>query len=117
MYGHKTHPKMVRIRSKHSPVSLYSNITETQVWGTNYNRLATATMFTLFFAGDRFAPNFPRLKNKKKKKLTIQQYLQSHYIDTMKRVVFEREAREFQQTLSRVVTRISFPTPMGYSHL
>ena len=63
--------------------------TETQVWGTNYNRLATATMFTLFFAGDRFAPNFPRLKNKKKKMLTIQQYLQSHYIDAMKRVAHE----------------------------
>ncbi|MBN1519056.1 MAG: cellulase family glycosylhydrolase [Spirochaetales bacterium] len=27
------------------------------IWPSNYNRLATATMFTLFFAGDLFAPS------------------------------------------------------------
>ena len=80
--------------------------TETQVWGTNYNRLATATMFTLFFAGDRFAPNFPRLKNKKKKMLTIQQYLQSHYIDAMKRTWCLSAKREnFNQITFLVLLR------------
>lgn len=27
------------------------------IWPTNYLKLASATMFTVFFGGDRFAPN------------------------------------------------------------
>lgn len=49
-------------------------------WPSNYNRFAAATMFTLFFAGKDFAPGF--LVNG----MNIQDYLQCHYIDSLKRV-------------------------------
>ncbi|KAG0369919.1 glycoside hydrolase superfamily [Gamsiella multidivaricata] len=44
------------------------------VWATNYNKLAAATMFTLFFAGSTFAPDC--VVNQ----MNIQDYLQTHYI-------------------------------------
>ena len=47
------------------------------VWPTNYNKLAAATMFTLFFAGDDFAPQF------KIDGVPVQEYLQSHYIQAI----------------------------------
>ncbi len=47
------------------------------IWPTNYYKLAAATLFTLFFAGDTFAPNF-RIGG-----VTAQQYLQSHYINAI----------------------------------
>lgn len=43
------------------------------VWPTNYTKLACATMFTVFFGGDVFAPE--RLY----KGETCQKYLQRHY--------------------------------------
>lgn len=44
------------------------------IWPTNYSKLAAATMFTLFFAGDRFAPRI-RVDGE-----TVQGYLQGHYL-------------------------------------
>ncbi|KAF9357186.1 hypothetical protein BGX26_004110 [Mortierella sp. AD094] len=44
------------------------------VWATNYNKLAAATMFTLFFGGSSFAPNC--VVND----MNIQDYLQTHYM-------------------------------------
>ncbi|KAG0238639.1 hypothetical protein BGX31_003232 [Mortierella sp. GBA43] len=44
------------------------------VWATNYNKLAAATMFTLFFAGSTFAPDCVI------NQMNIQDYLQTHYI-------------------------------------
>jgi len=50
------------------------------VWPSNYGRTAAATMFTLFFAGDDFAPRtFVE-------DVPVQEYLQSHYINAMKAV-------------------------------
>ncbi|NLG85319.1 MAG: cellulase family glycosylhydrolase [Firmicutes bacterium] len=50
------------------------------IWPTNNFKLAAATMFTLFFAGNDFAPGL------KVDGLPIQEYLQSHYLEAMARV-------------------------------
>ncbi|KAI7861120.1 glycoside hydrolase superfamily [Circinella umbellata] len=44
------------------------------VWPTNYTKLASCTMFTLFFAGDTFAPKHTY------KGQSIQQFLSNHFI-------------------------------------
>jgi len=44
------------------------------IWPTNANRLATATMFTLFFGGNDFAPE-TRIDGE-----PVREYLQQHYI-------------------------------------
>lgn len=51
------------------------------VWFSNYFKLATTTMFTLFYAGNDFAPNL-----KVNDSIPIQDFLQTHYIDAMVRV-------------------------------
>ena len=50
------------------------------IWPTNYHKLAAATMFTLFFAGDAFAPQL------QVDGTPIQEYLQGHYIEAMVRL-------------------------------
>jgi hypothetical protein len=50
------------------------------IWPTNYGKLAAATMFTLFFAGNDFAPQ-TRIEG-----VPAQEYLQSHYINAIKQV-------------------------------
>ncbi|KAF7368981.1 Glycoside hydrolase family 5 protein [Mycena venus] len=47
------------------------------IWSTNYGRLLSQTLFTLFFAGRDFAPRCV-IEGK-----NIQDYLQSHYIEAM----------------------------------
>ncbi len=49
-------------------------------WQTNYNRLAAATMFTLFFGGNDFAPTFTIGDE------AAQSFLQRHYINAIKQV-------------------------------
>ncbi|MDR2731253.1 MAG: cellulase family glycosylhydrolase [Treponema sp.] len=44
------------------------------IWPSNYNRYAAATMFTLFFAGNTYAPQF-QIEGE-----NVQDYLQNHYI-------------------------------------
>ena len=61
------------------------------VWLTNYGKLAAATMFTLFFGGNDFAPR-TLIEGE-----PAQDYLQRHYIGAMKRVA------ERLQGLSNVV--------------
>lgn len=51
------------------------------VWPTNAGRLAAATMFTLFFGGNDFAPHV--LVDGE----PVQEYLQRHYIDAVLQVV------------------------------
>ncbi len=51
------------------------------IWSTNYTKLACATMFTLFFAGNDFAPHV--LIDGE----PVQEYLQRHYIASVCRVV------------------------------
>ncbi|MBN1329891.1 MAG: cellulase family glycosylhydrolase [Candidatus Heimdallarchaeota archaeon] len=51
------------------------------IWSSNYYLFATATMFTLFFGGNEFAPNF-KIDNK-----TIQDYLQDQYLKAINEVL------------------------------
>ncbi len=51
------------------------------VWITNTHKYAAATMYTLFFAGNDFAPQC------KVDGVPVQEYLQNHYINAMKKVV------------------------------
>ena len=50
------------------------------IWPTNYSKLATATMFTLFFGGDTFAPA-TQIEGE-----SAQSYLQRHYFNAIKTV-------------------------------
>ncbi|NPV55080.1 MAG: cellulase family glycosylhydrolase [Anaerolineae bacterium] len=50
------------------------------IWPTNNEKLAAATMWTLFFAGDDFAPQL------KVDGAPIQQFLQQHYFDAVAQV-------------------------------
>ena len=50
------------------------------IWPTNYAKLACATMFTLFFGGNDFAPAL------KINDQPVQEFLQGHYINAIKQV-------------------------------
>ena len=50
------------------------------IWPSNYSKLAAATMFTLFFGGNDFAPQV-KIEGE-----PAQEYLQRHFIDAMKQV-------------------------------
>jgi hypothetical protein len=50
------------------------------IWPSNYSKLAAATMFTLFFGGNDFAPLI-KIEGE-----PAQEYLQRHFIDAMKQV-------------------------------
>ena len=50
------------------------------IWTSNYSKFACATIFTLFFGGNDYAPEI------KVNNLPFQEYLQSHYINAIKQV-------------------------------
>jgi hypothetical protein len=50
------------------------------IWGSNYNRLACATMFSLFYGGNEFAPGIEIGGE------PVQDFLQGHFIESMRRV-------------------------------
>lgn len=50
------------------------------IWPTNYTKLGAATMFTLFFGGNDFAPH-AQIDG-----VPAQEYLQAHYINALKEV-------------------------------
>jgi hypothetical protein len=55
------------------------------IWPTNYTKLAAATMFSLFFGGNDFAPRT------KVDGEPVQEFLQRHYIDALKQVALRLE--------------------------
>ena len=55
------------------------------IWTTNYGKVVTATMFTLFFAGDVYAPGIYvdesyRKKGDDEEQMTMQSFLQKYYL-------------------------------------
>ncbi|MBI5565301.1 MAG: cellulase family glycosylhydrolase [Chloroflexi bacterium] len=50
------------------------------IWPSNYSKLAAATMFTLFFGGNAFAPQL-KIDGE-----SAQDYLQRHYLDALRQV-------------------------------
>ncbi|KAG6846502.1 hypothetical protein H0H93_013557, partial [Arthromyces matolae] len=52
---------------------------ERGVWPTGYSKLAAATMATLFWAGDTFAPKL-KIKDKNGNMVSIQQFLQDAFL-------------------------------------
>ncbi|NTU66189.1 MAG: hypothetical protein HGB05_22970, partial [Chloroflexi bacterium] len=73
------------------------------IWPSNYSKLAAATMFTLFFGGNDFAPQL-KIDGE-----SAQDYLQRHFIDALKQVA--RRVRD----LPNVVGFDSFNEPStGY---
>jgi hypothetical protein len=50
------------------------------IWPTNYTKLAAATMFTLFFGGNDFAPQ-TMVDGE-----PVQEYLQRHYVNAIKQI-------------------------------
>jgi len=48
------------------------------VWNSNNFRLAAGTMWTLFFAGNDYAPDLPTIEG-----LSVQDYLQNHYCNAV----------------------------------
>lgn len=52
------------------------------IWASNYTKLASATMFTLFFGGNDFAPNT------QVDSVPVQDYLQQHYINAFKKLAY-----------------------------
>lgn len=61
------------------------------IWPTNATKLACATMFSLFFGGETFAPDL-RVDG-----VSIQEYLQSHYINAVVQVA--RRLRDMPHVL------------------
>jgi len=61
--------------------AMHGNPVPPMIWVTNNNKLAAATMFTLFFGGNYFAPKI-KIDGE-----SIQDYLQRHYIQAILQVV------------------------------
>ncbi len=61
------------------------------MWPSNYGKFACATLFTLFFGGNTFAP-YTRIDGK-----AAQEFLQGHYIGAVRQVA--RRLREFPHVL------------------
>jgi hypothetical protein len=63
------------------------------IWNTNYQKLATATMFTLFFAGKIYAPKC--IING----VNVQDYLQDHYFNCFKEVARKIRDNSLENTV------------------
>jgi hypothetical protein len=60
--------------------AIHSDPFPRMIWPTNYTKLAAATMFTLFFGGNDFAPQ-TRVEGE-----PVQEFLQRHYLDAITQI-------------------------------
>ena len=78
-------------------------------WPGNYYRYATATMFTLFFAGNDYAPNL-ELSGQ-----SVQDYLQTHYIHSIAQIA--KRVRTYEHVLGFGTMNEPHPGYIGYHDL
>jgi len=88
---------------------LYGDRLPPMIWPTNGSKLAAATMFTLFFGGDDFAP-LCRVDGE-----PIQQYLQRHYIGAIEQVVCR--LRRFAHVVGYETMNEPLPGYIGHADL
>jgi len=79
------------------------------IWGTNGGKLATATMFTLFFGGRDFAPLLTVEGE------SIQRYLQSHYVEVIQQVV--RRLKDLPNVIGYDLMNEPLPGYIGWQDL
>jgi hypothetical protein len=79
------------------------------IWPSNGVKLAAATMFTLFFGGDEFAPR-TRVDGE-----PIQGYLQRHYLDAMRQVAMR--LRQFPFVIGYDTLNEPLPGYIGWAEL
>ena len=82
------------------------------IWGTNNWRLATATMFTVFFAGNTFAPGVTAFnKPLAEGGALLQDFLQDHYTKAMAQVAAALKVR--RTTEPTQASRFSVALPLA----
>ncbi|KAG0741736.1 hypothetical protein G6F57_005927 [Rhizopus arrhizus] len=79
------------------------------VWPTNYTKLASCTMFTLFFAGDTFAPH------RTYQAQSIQQFLNHHFIEAYRHLA--ERLSDLQAVLAFEFMNEPHPGYIGLDHL
>ncbi len=81
----------------------------TMIWPTNYTRFGAATMFTLFFGGNLFAPRT------KINGAPVQEFLQDHYMNAVRVIAFR--LRRFPHVIGYGAMNEPHPGFIGWEHL
>ncbi|CAO3657928.1 unnamed protein product [Rhizopus stolonifer] len=79
------------------------------VWPTNYTKLASCTMFTLFFAGDTFAPKSQYQGQ------SVQQFLNHHFIEAYRHLA--KRLVDLEAVLAFEFMNEPHPGYIGLDHL
>jgi hypothetical protein len=87
----------------------YEGAFPAMIWPSNSGRLGSATMFTLFFGGNHFAPD------EKVEGEAVQEYLQRHYIHAIKQVALR--LKEFPHVVGYDTFNEPSPGYIGRSNL
>jgi hypothetical protein len=87
----------------------YEGAFPAMIWPSNSGRLGSATMFTLFFGGNHFAPD------EKVEGEHVQEYLQRHYINAIKQVALR--LKEFSHVVGYDTFNEPSPGYIGRSNL
>ena len=79
------------------------------IWPTNNTKLAAATLFTLFFGGNDFAPRT------EVEGVPVQEYLQSHYFSSLKKVA--ERLKDFPHVVGYDSLNEPYPGYIGWEDL